>query len=111
MRRVFSNLLDNAIKYTLPGGRVYVSLEDRGGQAIVRVSDTGIGISKDNMARIFDRFFRVDSSRSREIGGVGLGLSISKNIVELHGGEIELDSKLGKGSTFVVKLPKNHINS
>ncbi|MFQ5714371.1 MAG: heavy metal sensor histidine kinase [Candidatus Scalinduaceae bacterium] len=111
LRRVFSNLLDNAIKYTSPGGRVYVSLEDRGDQAIVRVSDTGTGISEDNIARIFDRFFRVDSSRSRETGGVGLGLSISKNIVELHGGKIEVQSKIGAGSTFMVTLPKNHTSS
>jgi heavy metal sensor kinase len=111
LRRVFSNLLDNAIKYTSPGGRVYVSLRDKGDKVMVRIEDTGIGISEDHLGRIFNRFFRVDPSRSRETGGTGLGLNICKNIVELHKGKIEVKSKLGAGSTFEVILPKDHTNS
>ncbi len=111
LRRVFSNLLDNAIKYTSPNGRVYISLEDSEDETIARIVDTGIGISEDNLKKIFNRFFRVDHSRSREAGGTGLGLNISKNIVELHHGRIEVKSTLGKGSTFDVILPKNSINS
>lgn len=109
--RVFSNLLDNAIKYSSPGGCVNVSLEDREDRVIVRIEDTGIGISVDHLGKIFDRFFRVDPSRSRETGGTGLGLNICKIIVELHKGKIEVKSELDVGSTFEVILPKNHTNS
>jgi two-component system, OmpR family, heavy metal sensor histidine kinase CusS len=111
LRRVFSNLLDNAIKYTSPGGCVNVSLEDRGDEVIVQIKDTGIGISEDHLGRIFDRFFRADPSRSRETGGTGLGLNICTNIIELHKGKIEVKSELDVGSTFKVTLPKNHTNS
>lgn len=111
LHRVFSNLLDNAIKYTLTGGDVYVTLEERDNRVIVLVKDTGIGISEDHKEKIFDRFFRSDSSRSRETGGSGLGLSICKNIVALHNGEIEVRSTLKTGSTFAVTLPKSHVNS
>lgn len=111
LRRAFSNLLDNAIKYTLPDGHVYVTLEERDGIVEVFVEDTGIGISEDHKDKIFDRFFRSDSSRSRETGGAGLGLSIAKNIVELHSGKIEVKSTLEAGSAFIVTLPKNHVNS
>jgi heavy metal sensor kinase len=108
LRRVFSNLLDNALKYTSPGGCVNISLEEREDEVIVRIEDTGIGISESDLGKIFDRFFRVDTSRSRETGGTGLGLNICKNIVELHKGKIEVKSKLGEGSTFEVTLPKNY---
>jgi heavy metal sensor kinase len=111
LRRVFANLLDNAIKYTSPGGRVYTSLEDRGNDVVVRITDTGVGISEDNLGKIFDRFFRVDASRSRETGGSGLGLNISQKIVELHKGTIKVESRLGVGSTFEVILPQNITNS
>lgn len=107
LRRVFANLLDNATKYTSKGGRISLSLKDRENDVIARISDTGIGISKKNLGKIFDRFFRVDPSRSREAGGSGLGLNISKNIVELHKGRIEVESEPGEGSTFQVILPKN----
>ncbi|KHE91217.1 MAG: heavy metal sensor histidine kinase [Candidatus Scalindua rubra] len=107
LRRVFSNLLDNAIKYTPPGGRVYISLEDRNDDVVVSITDTGVGIAEENLGKIFDRCFRVDTSRSREAGGSGLGLNISKAIVELHKGRIEVKSDLGVGSTFDVILPKN----
>jgi heavy metal sensor kinase len=111
LRRVFSNLLDNAIKYTSPGGCVNISLEDSKDEVVVRIEDTGIGISESDLGKIFDRFFRVDPSRSRETGGTGLGLNICKNIVELHKGKIDVKSKLGAGSTFEVILPKYHTNS
>ncbi|MCR4290564.1 MAG: heavy metal sensor histidine kinase, partial [Candidatus Scalindua sp.] len=107
LRRVFSNLLDNAIKYTPPGGRVYISLEDRNDDVVVSITDTGVGIAEYNLEKIFDRCFRVDTSRSGEAGGSGLGLNISKAIVELHKGRIEVKSDLGVGSTFGVVLPKN----
>jgi heavy metal sensor kinase len=107
LRRVFSNLLDNAIKYTSPNGRVCISLDDSEDEIIARIEDSGIGISEDNLEKIFDRFYRVDPSRSREAGGTGLGLNISKNIVELHKGRIEVKSKIGAGSKFDVILPKN----
>ncbi|GAX60270.1 signal transduction histidine kinase [Candidatus Scalindua japonica] len=111
LRRVFANLLDNAIKYTSPGGRVYISLEDRNDDVIVSITDTGVGITEESLRKIFDRCFRVDTSRSGETGGSGLGLSISKNIVEFHKGRIEVRSDIGVGSTFDVILPKNLINS
>jgi heavy metal sensor kinase len=103
---LFSNLIDNAIKYTPVGGWVEVSTEQRDGFALVLVKDSGIGISPKDQQRIFDRFYRVDKSRSRALGGVVLGLSICKSIVEAHGGKIELHSQLGMGSTFIVWLPQ-----
>ena len=106
LNRLFSNLLDNAIKYTPQGGLVYITVEEiRNGTSII-IEDTGIGISKDHSDKIFDRFFRSDSSRSRETGGAGLGLSIAKNIIELHNGKINVKSTLGVGSAFIVTLPK-----
>ncbi|MCF6150634.1 MAG: heavy metal sensor histidine kinase [Candidatus Kuenenia sp.] len=108
--RLFSNLLDNAIKYTPSGGNIYISLKDSGNEALVSIKDTGIGISENDQDKIFDRFFRVDASRSRETGGVGLGLSICKNIVDLHKGKIKVKSTPRRGSTFSVTLPKNHFN-
>lgn len=111
LHRVFSNLLDNAVKYTNPGGNIRLMLESTDGKALVSIKDTGIGISEDQKGLIFDRFFRADPSRSRETGGAGLGLSICKNIVELHNGKIEVKSMLGAGSTLIVTLPKNHFNS
>lgn len=106
LRRVFSNLLDNAIKYTLPGGNISLSLKEVANKVLVSIEDTGIGISEGNQEKIFDRFFCADPSRSRETGGVGLGLSICRNIVELHRGKIEVKSRIDTGSTFIVTLPK-----
>ncbi|MFQ5685163.1 MAG: heavy metal sensor histidine kinase [Candidatus Scalindua sp.] len=111
LRRVFANLLDNAIKYTSHGDSICFALEDRGNDVVVRIEDTGIGISAEDFERIFDRFFRVDSSRSRVTGGTGLGLNICKSIVGLHQGKIEVKSELGVGSTFEVIIPKNLLNS
>jgi signal transduction histidine kinase len=121
IRELFMNLIENAFKYTEEGGSIHISLQkeypppvkiqfermekERERFAKVVVSDTGIGISKEDQEKIFNRFFRVDKARSSEQGGSGLGLSICKWIVEAHQGEIKVESELGKGSSFIVKLP------
>ena len=105
LQQVFYNVIDNAIKYTPRGGDVHVSLSRAGKRAIIRVSDTGIGIPADDLPHIFDRFYRVDKARSRATGGTGLGLSIVKQIVQLHGGSILATSEEGNGTTFVIELP------
>ena len=99
------NLLDNAIRYTPDGGSVSAQVFKEGDDAILKVSDTGIGIPLEAQSRIFERFYRVDKDRSRDRGGTGLGLSIVKHVVELHGGHLALESELGIGSTFTVRLP------
>jgi heavy metal sensor kinase len=102
------NLIDNAFKYTPRGGKVELSLEESDREAVLKVKDTGVGIAKEDIPYVFDRFFRVDKARtSREgvVGGVGLGLSICKEIVESHGGTIDVISEPGKGSTFIVSIP------
>ncbi len=105
LQEVLQNLLDNAVRYTQSGGRVSVRAAAQNGEVVISVSDTGIGIPKADQERIFERFYRVDAARSRELGGTGLGLSIAKHLVEAHGGRIEVQSELGKGSTFSVHLP------
>jgi two-component system phosphate regulon sensor histidine kinase PhoR len=104
--QVISNLIDNAIKYTPSGGKIDVIVEDLGKDIRVSVKDTGIGIPKEDLPRIFERFYRGDKSRSLSLGGVGLGLSIVKHIVEAHGGRVGVESEIGKGSTFYFTLPK-----
>jgi signal transduction histidine kinase len=103
LQRVLSNLLDNAIKYTTPGGKIIVSSEEVDKKVIISIHDTGIGISEDEISRIFERFYRGDKSRS--IPGAGLGLSLVQAIVRSHGGEIKVSSSSGVGSTFTVSLP------
>ncbi len=103
--QMFLNLVDNAVKYTPEGGMISITLHRDGRFAEVRVRDTGIGISPEHRKKIFDRFYRVDKARSREMGGAGLGLSIVQWIVEIHGGTITVESEPGQGSTFVVRLP------
>ncbi|HXF13606.1 MAG TPA: HAMP domain-containing sensor histidine kinase [Terriglobales bacterium] len=100
LRRALLILIDNAAKYSPSGGRVAISLEALDGYARASVSDTGFGIAKDDVAHVFDRFWRADKARSRDHGGAGLGLSIAKWIIETHRGVIGVDSELGKGSTF-----------
>ena len=107
LRQLFLNLIDNAIKYTPDGGKVTLALERENGLVVFRVSDTGIGIPDADLPRIFDRFYRVDKARSREMGGTGLGLSIAKWIAELHRGTITVDSEVLKGAVFTVRLPLN----
>ncbi len=105
LQQVIYNLIDNAIKYTPDGGKIRVSLELIGRDAVLKVSDNGVGIPKSDVPHVFDRFYRVDKARSRETGGTGLGLSIVQQIVRLHGGSIDVESEVGKGTTFIIELP------
>ncbi len=105
LQQVLYNIIDNAIKYTPRGGEVHCSLARAGRKAVIRVSDTGVGIPEEDLPHIFDRFYRVDKARSRETGGTGLGLSIVKQFVLLHGGTIDAKSTFGKGTTFIIELP------
>jgi heavy metal sensor kinase len=107
LRQLVLNLIDNAIKYTQQGGAVTLALGRENGFALIEVSDTGIGIPAEEQTKIFDRFYRVDKARSRELGGSGLGLSIAKWIAELHRGTITVSSSPNNGSTFTVLLPLN----
>ena len=104
---MFTNLVDNAVKYTPPGGRVEVTGGCEDSEVVIRVSDTGIGISEGKLPRIFERFYRVDKARSKETGGTGLGLSIVRHVAENHGGRVTVESVLGEGSTFTVYLPRS----
>jgi two-component system phosphate regulon sensor histidine kinase PhoR len=107
LEQILINLLDNAIKYTPEGGRVTVSAIEKDSKEIqFSVEDNGIGIPKEDLSRIFERFYRVDKGRSKELGGTGLGLSIVKHLVQAHGGRVWVESQLGKGSTFYFTLPK-----
>ena len=105
LKRLLTNLIVNAIQYTPPGGEVTFSLHKETNHAVLTITDTGIGISEDALPYIFDRFYRVDPSRSHETGGSGLGLAIAQKIVEVHGGQIAVQSTVGKGTTFRVSLP------
>jgi two-component system phosphate regulon sensor histidine kinase PhoR len=105
LERLLLNLLDNAIKYNRPDGRITVRLACCGGEVALEVSDTGIGIPPEAIPRIFERFYRVDKGRAREEGGTGLGLAIVKHIAQAHGGQVDVESRIGRGSTFRVRLP------
>jgi two-component system phosphate regulon sensor histidine kinase PhoR len=105
LAEVLQNLLDNATQYTMPGGQIMVSAETNDGEVIFTVSDTGIGIPQADQPRIFERFYRVDVARSREVGGTGLGLAIARHLVEVHGGRIWVDSEVGQGSQFHFSVP------
>ena len=105
LRRLFLILIDNAVKYTALNGSVDVSLREGEGFAVVEVRDTGIGIAESDLPNVFERFYRADKARNRESGGVGLGLSIGRWIAEAHAGIIEVESSLGVGSVFRVRLP------
>lgn len=105
LKQVVVNLLDNAITYTSEGGEIWIKVRADDGHAVLEVADTGIGIPADALPRVFDRFFRVDESRSRYSDGAGLGLAIVKSICNANGGEIEVESRVGRGSSFRVKLP------
>jgi signal transduction histidine kinase len=105
LRRALLILMDNAAKYTPRGGAVRVALSRINGFAIASVSDSGIGIGPEDIPHVFDRFWRTDKARSREQVGAGLGLSIAKWIIDVHGGSISIESELGKGSVFTIHLP------
>ncbi len=106
IEQVFINLIDNAIKYNDPGGKVIIRAYEGDDIVFVEVEDNGIGIPEEDQDRIFERFYRVDKARSRELGGTGIGLSIVKNIIKTHNGEIELESKSGQGTVFKFSLYK-----
>jgi two-component system heavy metal sensor histidine kinase CusS len=110
LRQVFFNVLDNAIKYTPSGGNIAVQLNDKDGQVVVTIKDTGVGIAPEHLAHVFDRFYRVDKARSRDEGGTGLGLSIARGTVLAHGGQIELTSAPGQGTTCNVTLLKQFVS-
>jgi two-component system phosphate regulon sensor histidine kinase PhoR len=105
VEQILTNLVDNAIKYTPAGGRVSVGAEARGGRVRITVEDTGPGIPKEHHARLFERFYRVDDARSRDLGGTGLGLAIVKHLALASGGDVAVESEVGKGSRFIVSLP------
>jgi signal transduction histidine kinase len=105
LRRVVDNLLDNAIKFTLAGGTVTVRLQCPGDQVTLQVADTGIGIPLEEQKHIFERFYQVDGTARRRHGGAGLGLALVKEIVDAYGGAVDVESRLGEGSTFTIMLP------
>ena len=106
LEKVWENLLLNAIKYTEIGGAIDILLNEQPDDVTIVIRDTGIGLDKDALDRLFDRFYRADDSRTQDTGGTGLGLSIVQQVVKLHGGTIEVTSTKGKGTTFTVSLPK-----
>lgn len=106
IKQLLLNLLANAVNYTPKNGEVTLVIDDQGEYIRIRVIDTGIGIDREQMKRIFERFYRVDKARSRNTGGTGLGLAIVKHIVEAHRGSITVDSELNQGTTFTIYLPK-----
>jgi signal transduction histidine kinase len=105
LRQIFTNLFDNALRHTPPGGRIRVTTQRAGQDTVVRVSDTGSGIPAEHLPRIFERFYRVDPGRSRQEGGTGLGLAIVKHLVEAHGGRVQAHSELGRGTTILLSFP------
>lgn len=105
IEQMLINLVENAIKYNKPGGSVTVQVFSNGTEANIAISDTGIGIAEENLPRLFERFYRVDKGRSRQMGGTGLGLAIVKHIIRSMNGEIEVHSKLGEGTEFLITLP------
>src|SRR4030095_10119273 len=105
LKQVVVNLLDNAIKYTPEGGKVELSVTKRDGRAVLDVADSGIGIAAADLPHIFDRFYRADRARSRQLGGTGLGLSIVRSICVAHGGQVTVDSAEGRGAVFHVQIP------
>jgi two-component system, OmpR family, phosphate regulon sensor histidine kinase PhoR len=107
LEQMLTNLIDNAIKFNREGGSVTVSHTRKETSDLIAIADAGEGISGDHLQRIFERFYRTDRARSREIGGTGLGLAIVKHLARLHGGEVSVSSTLGKGTTFTIELPRN----
>ena len=105
LAQVCYNIIENAIKYTPDGGTITVTLHRMGRDAVLEISDTGVGIPAEDLPHVFDRFYRVDKARSRDTGGTGLGLSIVQQIVRLHAGSVTVSSEPGKGTTFTVQLP------
>jgi two-component system phosphate regulon sensor histidine kinase PhoR len=109
LEQALLNLLANAIKFNRPGGEVRVGATESDGKISISIADTGVGIPSQDMPRIFERFYRVDKARSRQVGGTGLGLSIVKHVVERMNGQIQVESQLGRGSTFTLRLPSVNV--
>jgi two-component system sensor histidine kinase VicK len=105
IEQVLINILSNAMKYTPTDGKISIYIGKMYSSVYVKVKDSGIGIPKEDLPRIFERFYRTDKARSREMGGTGLGLAIAKEIIEAHNGEISVTSEIGKGTEFTIKLP------
>jgi len=105
LQEILYNLLDNSLKYTQPGGKIRLQAQRDGDEIALSVSDSGLGISETDLPRVFERFYRTDKARSRELGGTGLGLSIVKHIAQMHGGRVEAESELGRGTTIRILLP------
>jgi signal transduction histidine kinase len=110
VERIILNLLSNAIKFTNPGGNISIDIHNIDESVIIIVTDTGIGIPSDKIGIIFERFRQVNTSLTRENEGSGIGLSLVKSLVEMHGGEISVESEYGKGSKFIIKLPIKQID-
>jgi two-component system phosphate regulon sensor histidine kinase PhoR len=106
-----SNLVSNAVRYTPPGGVIRVGWTRTPDGAVFSVNDTGPGIAPEHLPRLSERFYRVDRSRSRETGGTGLGLAIAKHVAQRHGGELRIQSQVGKGSTFMLTFPASRIEA
>lgn len=107
LEQMLTNLIDNAIKFNREGGAVTVSCSEASGRSLISVADTGEGIVPESLHRIFERFYRIDRGRARNVGGTGLGLAIVKHLARLHGGEVFVTSTLGQGTTFTVEIPSN----
>jgi two-component system, OmpR family, phosphate regulon sensor histidine kinase PhoR len=107
VEQILTNLVDNAIKYTPEGGTVRISAEARDKTVQIVVADTGAGIPEEHLPRLFERFYRVDDARSREAGGTGLGLAIVKHLAMANGGDVKVESQLGRGTRFLVSLPRS----
>ena len=105
LEQMLTNLIDNAIKFNVEGGNVTVSCRPSENSSMITVADTGEGIPKENLQRVFERLYRMDRGRTRDVGGTGLGLAIVKHLARLHGGEVSVDSELGRGTAFHVELP------
>jgi signal transduction histidine kinase len=105
LRQILTNLFDNALRHTPRGGRIRVVAEQTKDGVVVSVADSGSGIPAEHLSRIFERFYRIDPGRAREQGGTGLGLAIVKHLVEAHGGRVEAESALGRGTTIRLHLP------
>jgi two-component system phosphate regulon sensor histidine kinase PhoR len=105
LEQMLTNLLDNAIKFNRQNGEISIGCERSGGKDLIHIGDTGEGISEEHLPRLFERFYRTDKARSRDLGGTGLGLAIVKHLARLHGGEITVQSVADKGSIFTVELP------
>jgi signal transduction histidine kinase len=110
LSQVWLNVIHNAVKFTPENGEIKISLTKKANAAVCKIADNGPGISKDDQIHIFERFYKSDKSRDRALGGNGLGLSLVKKIIELHGGSVAAESEVGKGTVFTVTLPKTYGN-